>query len=695
MPIKKKIKDQHNQKSVQKSSVKTSSVESLGDEFIKIDKKVQKNKKKHTVQKQVKKIENNISKQKSRKEEQNGNISQIIKELLQLAEQNGFITYNDITNLLPQDLNDENVLDFLMSELEDKCVKIIQDDIVETKEVETKNQQNDSDEQKTSYGLNITASYFSKLNQWAMLSQQDEINIAKVIEKKNSNILNKLCATPYSINEIIILYDKFINDNILLKDLVDFDLIVSNEEMKWERADDNKKNYKDIIHEKIINFRETSIIENDEDVIKDTESQFNSYKIEKKIKPFLLLQLKTISDICISLTKHYRDQIIYNIQNRDHDIKQLEKQLFQNVVKVCLNQSIIKHIISKMYEINDNIINYEKQLFALAVDNDISQQTICDLYYNNKLSLDNIDVFALSSKDKKLIKFVDTNKKKIQELLYSIRQIERKIILMSALNFKKVVAEIKYDNEIIQQEKNKLAQSNLKLVISIAKKYQHNGISLNDLIQEGNIGLIKSVDKFDYKRGFKFSTYATWWIKQSILRFVNEQSKTIKTPIHIIDMINKISYVTKAMSAKLNREPTLQEISTNTMIPIEKIKKIKRISNKQISLEQKKNDNDNAVKDFVVGNLLTPTQSAKYNDLKKITANILSLLTPKEERIIRQRFGIDCPGYTLEEIGKMYGITRERVRQIEAKALKKIRHPSRSRAISYYYDGNKGSMEQF
>ena len=440
----------------------------------------------------------------------------------------------------------------------------------------------------------------------------------------------------------------------------------------------------------MINFRDTQIEEDiEDDVMKEAEQQFNSSKIEKKMKPVVIEQLREIANICLSLLKYSRDNMLYSEKEAKKNILKQGDNLMKYLKKVCINQQIIKNIISNMYDINNNIVGKEKQLFELAVENGISQQDFFKAYNDENFTSDKLDTFLLSTKNKALINFINDNKTKIKDILYSLKHIEKQKILMPISNFKNIIAEIRKNNEDIQQEKNTLVQSNLKLVISIANKYKNAVLNFTDLIQEGNIGLLKAVDKFDYKRGFKFSTYATWWIRQAIVRFVNERSKTIKIPVHILDMMNKISNTTKNLSSVLNREPTLQEISIHTMIPIEKIKKIKRIASSPISLDQKKDDDDNAIGDFVVGNLLNPTQNAKYNDLKKITANILSLLTPKEERIIRQRFGIDCPGYTLEEIGKMYGITRERVRQIEAKALKKIRHPSRSKAISYYYDGDK------
>ncbi len=643
----------------------------------------------------------------------------LLKPLIKKSEKTGYITYNEINDLLPKNIHEKNLEDAIYI-FEDKGIVIKQaeeednfektddnneDEYTEDEEGKSiKKIRQNTEELSISDPINI---YMKKMGSKDMLNKEQEIVIAKNIEKGNNNIINCLCEIPLAMNTLIVIYDDYVNETILLREIIDMDAVYSEE----NNTDNNNKNKIKIDtgiknQYRRVNFNNSlqsqleeaqrkmekmaennnGITEDDsyEDLLYfDNNDQPSFATMEKILKPKILASLKQISDTCLILLKMCKDSL-NGIKYDEKKYISTRDKLIKEIHKIKLNSNITSDMISKVYKLNQTLIEKETELFTLAENSGIDRKDFYIFYKNINIVDFDIDELLQSKKGKGWDTLFNENREQFVILQKDIAILIKKQILMNPDKFKELVREIHKNDRIVKQEKKKMIEANLRLVISTAKKYQNRGISFLDLIQEGNIGLIKAVDKFEYKRGFKFSTYATWWIKQVIVRAITDNSRSIRIPVHIIEIMSKINRVTKDLTRKLGREPTIQELSKKLSIPIEKIQKVKKISQEPMSLEQPCGDSDSVVGDFVDSNYRSPIRAAENSDLKFATAKALSELTHREERILRQRFGINCTGYTLEEIGKMFNVTRERVRQIEAKALRKIKHPNRSKVLKTY-----------
>ncbi len=689
----------------------------------KVTKSVVKNTKK-VVNKTTKETTSNNNKQKKTEEQSsfsNNELINLLKPMIKKAQKNGgYVTFTELNDFLPKNLDDK-AIDNVLAIFDDKGLT------VKTEEEESVNCENDWQSENEEYAEdeegnvilkkifkdeeeipadNPMSVYLKNIGQKEVLTKEQEIEISKNIENGNRNILNDLCKTPIAMNALILLYDGLVNENILLREIIDMDAVYSKENKA--ELEETEKNLQQTNNDKRVNFQ--SIIQSKLDDIRDKmesdldsgDSDLDDYSdslglnydkqasfatMEKVLKPKILEILRNISDICLKLLSNYREIMFKGIKKKN-EVNSLFKKLIHEISKISLNQSVVNDILKKVYEANNILIEKEKSLFNLAESCGFSRKAFYEAYNNDDILNKDIDKMLLTKKNnenwKKLL--ID-ERENFVSIRSEIHNLIKKQLLMDQNEFKAIVHDIEKNDRIVKQERKKMVEANLKLVISIAKKHTNRGIPFIDLIQEGNIGLIKAVDKFEYKRGFKFSTYATWWIKQVIVRSISDDSRSIRIPVHMIEMVNKVNRTSKDMAKKLGREPSIQELSAKLAIPIEKIKKIKKIMQDPTSLEKPCGDGDSTTGDFIAGNGISPTRIMENTDLKTLTSNALSTLTQREERILRQRFGINCPGSTLEEIGKIYGVTRERVRQIEAKALRKIKHPTRSKGLFFYRDG--------
>ena len=650
-------------------------------------------------------------------------LNQTLKPLIKRGIQYGYVTYNMIINLLNDDVADD-VMDDVISILEENNISIREDEDCDTDKdtTDSSDDQLDSEDeeklynnerqdtvqtnnciQRSTFVGDAMDVYMKNIND-NILTREEEVNIAKNIENGKKNILSLLFQIPHSMSKLTTLYDDIINERLILRDVIDLDAIYMTESYveksndcnipinttKYNQAKTNKQ-YQNILQHKLEEAREKIEklnenidaygIDDNEDILEiGTYDAIPLSTIEKTLKPKILNSLKEISDICINMLRINRDRL-YKIPIDTARYNTYQNQLMSNLTTITFNQNIVTQMLNEVYEINSKMLKKESELFDIVDKTGLDRKQFYSFFKQIDLVLLNIDEGGIQHNEQ-----FDTlcNSKDFQTLLKELNTILMKEICMPIEQFKKLVCEIQKNDRWIQSEKKKMTQANLRLVISIAKRYTNRGMNFLDLIQEGNMGLIKAVDKFEYRRGFKFSTYATWWIKQVIVRAINDHARSVRIPTHIIEVVNKINRTSRDLTKILGREPTIQELSTKLSLPIEKIKKIKKLLQDPISLEQPFGDSDNSVGEFVKGSFNSPIKVAEDNDLKTITSTSLSMLTPREERILRQRFGINCVGYTLEEIGKMYGVTRERVRQIEAKALRKIKHPNRSKVLQTY-----------
>ena len=555
--------------------------------------------------------------------------------------------------------------------------------------------------------------YLKEMGSVDLLTRQGEVELSIKIEDGKNKILYSIYEFPFVYEYFSILKNKIINKEVFIRHIIDLENFYrkyiskkipitfedaslneeTNEIIKTEA--ESKKKEEENEDEKKAKLKDNKKIQQDaEDNNKRPldEENFTISFMESKIEPKIFKILdnldKTYAKIkpLINEKKELLNKSKELSDTKSKNYQLIKKKLIKYLDKLCLSEECINFFILKINDINKKLIVPEGKLLKLALESGIERKEFLKSYDKNELNLQKAK--KETENKKPWDKLLKKNTKSLKEIHSELIRISNDSNL-AITELKHLSNEISSGKRISESAKKQMIEANLRLVISIAKKYTNRGLQFLDLIQEGNIGLMKAVDKFEYKRGYKFSTYATWWIRQAITRSIADQARTIRIPVHMIETINKIIRTSRIMLHEIGREPTPEELSTKLSIPLEKIRKVMKIAREPVSFETPVGDDDDSfLGDFIEDkNTVIPGEAAENSNLRETTTRVLSSLTPREERVLRMRFGIGVNSdHTLEEVGQQFTVTRERIRQIEAKALRKLKHPTRARKLKTFLD---------
>ena len=540
--------------------------------------------------------------------------------------------------------------------------------------------------------------YLREMGGVELLSREGEIAIAKRIEAGKDVMINALTQSPIIAKKIFEWREKLEKGELLVRDIIDIDSTYEDFENEQD-SDAEKVKAKVKAKDKTKNEEKESSPKNSEENKKgennylEEEDEFSVSlaAMEEEIKPKIIALIQSLSKNYVKLKKYQIEKLncILNSKelsvSKNKNLKKIQSILVKDFKNLQLGPSIVEDLVQSHYKENKKILSLEGVLLRLAIENKISRNEFLKYYIGNEIN-PKFESFLIENKAWK--NFFRKNKKEISDIRDRLVEFSKKIEL-SVGEFKHLVKRIQKGERESRVAKKEMVEANLRLVISIAKKYTNRGLQFLDLIQEGNIGLMKAVDKFEYRRGYKFSTYATWWIRQAITRSIADQARTIRIPVHMIETINKIVRTQRQILSEFGREATPEELAKKLAMPLEKVRKVLKISKEPVSLETPVGDEeDSSLGDFIEDkNALQPLDTAIRSNLSESTTKILASLTPREERVLRMRFGIGMnTDHTLEEVGLQFSVTRERIRQIEAKALRKLKHPSRSKQLKSFLE---------
>jgi RNA polymerase primary sigma factor len=573
------------------------------------------------------------------------------------------------------------------------------------KEDSSKKEEDSSEEQKKQTGKtdDPVRLYLRDMGAVELLSREGEIAIAKRIEAGREKMIGAICESPMTIRSIINWKDSIKDGTMLLRDIVDLEATYDMSDIGESKIDDTLKliegasEKNDKPKEQKDKSKDNNPEENSGEAAEEDDEDeglnVSLAAMEEKLKPKVLKDFDDITKLFKKLQKSSIDFINSDSKNTttfltlEKKYKKIQKEMVIAMKAVHFNSSTIEALMESLYELNKKLLVREGRMLRLATGEGVKRESFIEHYLNFNFEKNWIQNL-LNLKDKNWEKFINKNHIEINKLIDEIKEIQDASEL-PLVEFRRIVGTVQQGERSANRAKKEMIESNLRLVISIAKKYTNRGLQFLDLIQEGNIGLMKAVDKFEYRRGYKFSTYATWWIRQAITRSIADQARTIRIPVHMIETINKIVRTTRQIMAEIGREPTPNELADRLHMPLDKVKKVLKIAKEPISLETPVGDEeDSSLGDFIEDkNALIPIEAAVKSSLRDTTTSILSSLTPREERVLRMRFGIGMNSdHTLEEVGQQFSVTRERIRQIEAKALRKLKHPTRARKLKTFLD---------